>query len=81
VLAGLSAKGKFAARWKEGNVKQEEVVDLARLLAVEGGYEMAMDAAKQMTDLALMSLREADPQGEAGEGLFELADKLLKRNQ
>ncbi len=81
VLAGLSAKGKFAARWKEGNVKQEEVVDLARLLAAEGGYEMAMDAAKQMTDLALMSLREADPQGEAGEGLFELADKLLKRNQ
>ena len=40
-----------------------------------------MDAAKQMTDLALMSLREADPQGEAGEALFELADKLLKRNQ
>jgi geranylgeranyl diphosphate synthase type I len=81
VLAGLGANGKFAARWKDGNIKREEIVDLARLLAAEGGYETAMDAAKQMTDLALMSLREADPQGEAGEGLFELADKLLKRNQ
>jgi hypothetical protein len=34
-----------------------------------------------MTDLALLNLREADPQGEAGEALFELADKLLKREQ
>jgi hypothetical protein len=34
-----------------------------------------------MTDLALMSLREADPQGEAGNALFDLTDRLLKRNQ
>ncbi|MGE5777373.1 MAG: polyprenyl synthetase family protein [Chloroflexota bacterium] len=81
VLAGLSAKGKFAERWKQGPIHAEEVEELARLLASEGGYETAVDAAKQMTDLALMSLRGADPQGEAGEALFELADKLLKRNQ
>lgn len=81
VLAGLGAKGRFAARWSEGPITNTEVQDLARLLASEGGYEKANDAAKQMTDLALMSLREADPQGEAGEGLFELADKLLKRSQ
>jgi geranylgeranyl pyrophosphate synthase len=42
---------------------------------------VALDAVQQMTDLALLSLREADPQGEAGQALFELADKLLKRNQ
>ncbi len=81
VLAGLSANGKFAARWQQGPIRADEVQELARLLASEGGYETAMDAAKQMTDLALMSLREADPQGEAGDALFELADKLLKRNQ
>ena len=81
VLAGLSANGKFAARWKQGHIRTEEVQDLARVLANEGGYEAAMDAAKQMTDLALMSLREADPEGEAGAALFDLADKLLKRNQ
>ena len=81
VLAGLSANGKFAARWKQGPVQTTEVQELARILASEGGYEKASDGAKQMTDLALMSLRETDPQGEAGEALFELADKLLKRNQ
>ncbi len=81
VLAGLSANGKFAARWRLGPVPVEEVQELARLLASEGGYETTTDAAKQMTDLALMSLREADPQGEAGEALFELTDRLLKRNQ
>jgi geranylgeranyl diphosphate synthase type I len=81
VLAGLSANGKFAARWKQGAVQTTEVQELARILASEGGYEKANDAAKQMTDLALMSLREADPQGEAGEAIFELTDRLLKRNQ
>jgi hypothetical protein len=32
-----------------------------------------------MTDMALNSLREADPQGEAGDALNELAGKLLGR--
>ncbi len=81
VLAGLRANGRFAARWKQDPVQAEEVQELARILASEGGYESAIEAAKQMTDLALISLREADPQGEAGEALFELADKLLKRDQ
>lgn len=81
VLAGLATNGRFAARWKQGAMRAEEVQEYARILANEGGYEAALDAARQMTDLALMSLREAEPQGEAGQALFELADKLLKRNQ
>ena len=81
VLAGLGANGKFAARRKQGPIRADEVQELARILAGEGGYETATAAAKQMTDLALMSLREADPQGEAGDALFALTDKLLKRSQ
>ena len=81
VLAGLGANRKFAARWKDGPIRADEVQELTRLLAAEGAYQTAADASKQMTDLALMSLREADPQGEAGDALFELTDKLLKRNQ
>ena len=81
VLAGLGANGKFAARWRQGPIRADEVQELAQDLATEGGYETATDAAKQMTDLALMSLREADPQGEAGDALFDLTDMLLKRNQ
>jgi geranylgeranyl diphosphate synthase type I len=81
VLAGLSAGGKFAARWKQGPIQPEEVEEVARLLTNEGGYSQAYDAAAQMTDLALLNLQEADPQGEAGDALYELADRLLKRNQ
>jgi geranylgeranyl diphosphate synthase, type I len=81
VLAGLSAKGKFAARWKQGPVRSSEVEEVSRLLSNEGGYSTAYEASKQMTDLALLNLYEADTQGIAGEALFELANKLLKRQQ
>ena len=81
VLAGLSANDKFAARWKQRPIRAEDVQEVARLLTNEGGYTTAYDASKQMTDLALINLQEADPQGEAGKALFELADRLLKRNQ
>jgi geranylgeranyl diphosphate synthase type I len=81
VLAGLSFNKKFAERWRQGPIQPNEVEELAKLLATEGGYETAHEASKQMTDLALLNLREADPQGEAGDALFELAEKLLKREQ
>ena len=81
VLSGLDKKGRFAERWAQGPIHSEEVEELARLLAAEGGLLAAEEAAKQMTDLALTSLREADPRGEAGEALFGLANKLLNRHQ
>jgi len=81
VLIGLSKKGKFAERWAEGPIKHEEVEEVARLLASEGGYGEAKEASIQMTDMAINSLREADPQGEAGEALFELTNRLLNRDQ
>jgi hypothetical protein len=37
--------------------------------------------SRQMTTLALDNLREADPQGEAGEALMELANLLINREQ
>ena len=81
VLIGLGRKGKFARRWAQGPIQPEEVEDLARLLASEGGYGEAKEASIQMTDMAINSLREADPQGEAGVALFELTNRLLHRNQ
>jgi geranylgeranyl diphosphate synthase type I len=81
VLSGLGKKGRFAERWAQGPITQDEVEDVSHLLASEGGLLAAQDAARQMTDFALASLREADPQGEAGEALFELTNKLLNRNQ
>jgi geranylgeranyl diphosphate synthase, type I len=79
VLAGLSKQGEFARFWKENQISPENVEAAAKLLATESAYTYTHDIAKQMTDLATNSLREADPQGEAGDALMDLADKLLHR--
>lgn len=81
VLIGLGKKNKFAERWAQGPIQAEEVEEIGRLLASEGGYGEAKEVSIQMTDMAINSLREADPQGEAGEALFELTNRLLNRNQ
>jgi geranylgeranyl diphosphate synthase type I len=81
VLIGLGKKGMFAERWAQGPIKPGEVEELARVLASEGGYGEAKEASIQMTDMAINTLREADPQGEAGEALFELTNRLLNREQ
>jgi geranylgeranyl diphosphate synthase type I len=81
VLAGLRKKGKFAERWAQGPIQPEEVEEVARLLASEDGYGFAKEASIQMTDMAINSLREADPQGEAGDAMFELTNRLLNREQ
>lgn len=81
VLIGLGKKNKFAERWAQGPIQPTEVEEVARLLASEGGYGQAKEVSIQMTDMAINSLREADPQGEAGEALFELTNRLLNRDQ
>lgn len=81
VLHGLSKGGKFAERWAKGPIQPAEVEEFAQVLASEGSYEYTHGMSRQMTTLALDSLREADPQGEAGEALMELANKLINREQ
>jgi geranylgeranyl diphosphate synthase, type I len=79
ILYGLAKNGHFAHRWIEGPIRHDEVGYLSELLAGEGAKLYIQEAADQMTDLALQSLRAADPQGDAGEALFELANMLLNR--
>jgi len=81
VLHGLSQGGMFAERWAKGPIRPDEVEELAKVLASEGSYEYTHAMSRQMTTLALDNLREADPKGEAGEALMELANKLMKREQ
>jgi geranylgeranyl diphosphate synthase, type I len=80
VLAGLAKDGAFARRWNAGTpIDPGEVPALADQLAQEGVKLYTQEMVDQMTDMALQSLREANPAGEAGEALFELTDFLLKR--
>ena len=81
VLYGLGQAGEFAARWGDGPIKASEVPALARLLEREGARSYTEQRAAELTAEALRALDEADPQGEAGQALTALANKLLGRNR
>ena len=55
------------------------LLTLSQILEAEGGRAYAQSTADRLTDLALSALENAQPEGEAGEILTELAKKLLKR--
>ena len=79
ILYGLSLDGPFARRWRQGPVGPDEVVDLAHQLEAEGARGYTQETADRLTGQALEHLEDADPQGEAGEALRELAEMLVRR--
>ena len=79
VLYGLSQQGGFAKRWGESAINPDEVADIAKMLVDEGAYEFAQHESNRLTDQALDALKKANPHGEAGRALTDLARKLLNR--
>ena len=79
ILYGLGKNGSFAKRWVEGPIHPDEVPGLAEQLTTEGARLFTQETADQMTDLAMQSLRIADPKGQAGEQLIEMARALVTR--
>ncbi len=59
----------------------DEVGSVSSLLEDEGGKEFAEKMSEAETQKALNYLKEANPQGEAGEEMLGLANMLLKRKQ
>ncbi len=81
VLFALGKNGKFAERWRQGPITYADVGVVSALLVDEGGREFAEKMSELETQKALGYLRQADPQGEAGEELLKLANMLLTRKQ
>jgi len=81
VVYGLAQNGPFAARWVEGPIHAGEASALADQLETEGARDYTQKMADDLTGKALQCLEEANPRGEAGEALVELANQLLKRMQ
>jgi geranylgeranyl diphosphate synthase type I len=81
VLYGLTQKKEFYNRFSKGSVSSDDAHDISKILEKEGGLDYAQQKADELTDLALSSLKKAQPEGEAGEILKELAEKLLNRQQ
>ncbi len=81
VLFGLEKNGAFAERWRQGPVTADEVGRVSAMLEQEGGREFAEKISEAETKKALSYLHQADPCGEAGKTLLELAHMLLRRKQ
>lgn len=81
VLYGLSQNSDFSKRWAEGPIFANEVSDIAKLLEDEGARDYTQNVSDNLTQKALDALSEANPQGEAGKALVELANLLLNRQQ
>lgn len=81
VLFALGKNGAFANRWKLGPITVDEVGAVAAQLEDEGGKEFAEKMSEAETQKALGYLKQANPQGEAGEAMLDLANMLLKRKQ
>ena len=81
VLYALGKHGKFSARWNQGPITANEVASVATQLEEEGGRKYAEEVSEMETQKALEYLKEANPQGEAGRIMLELANMLLKRKQ
>jgi geranylgeranyl diphosphate synthase type I len=81
VLFALEKNGPFAKRWKQGPITMDEVKEVAALLESEGAKAYAVEMSQMETGKALGFLEQANPKGEAGSALLELANMLLKRKQ
>lgn len=81
VLFGLEKNGAFASRWRKGPIKADEVQEVASLLEADGAKAYAEKMSEEETQKALTHLKDADPRGEAGQLMLELANTLLKRKQ
>jgi geranylgeranyl diphosphate synthase type I len=71
----------ISKRWNEGPITAGEVGLVATHLEEEGAKKYAEEISEMETQKALEYLRKANPRGEAGEAILQLANTLLKRKQ
>ena len=63
-----------------GPLEEDEVAQVADQLRKEGAEDYANEIALQHTEKSLQALESAQPQGEAGLALRQLANALLYRS-
>ncbi len=81
VILGLQSDRAFAKRWRQGSIKPEEVLSLARQLEEEGIRAATEAEAHRLTQRALSELSAAQPAGLAAQALIALTHKMSQRIQ
>lgn len=80
VLFGLERSTVLTELYREANADELFVREVVTYLDQVGAKEYAIGRASEYSNRALQHLGEAEPKGEAGEALHQLADMLLKRD-
>ncbi|KAA3663066.1 MAG: polyprenyl synthetase family protein [Chloroflexi bacterium] len=80
VLYGLSQSQEIQTLYANEEPNDSFVTNVVKLLNQNGAYDYAKEAAITHSQNALSHLKAAQPQGQAGTALFELANMLLKRD-
>jgi len=81
ILYCIAHSEEFSARWKEGNIKVDEIAYLADLMEKTGAKEYSLDISNKLTNEALDILENANPQSPAKDTLTELAYSLINRQK
>jgi len=82
ILYGLQQNQSFAQLWREGWPRNPaDVPHMAAALEADGARAYTQAVAASLTEQALAALEEAQPQGQAGQALHELAQRLLNRQK
>jgi geranylgeranyl diphosphate synthase, type I len=79
VIFGLQQKGTFSERWLSGELKLEEVPEMALFLEEEGAREYTEQMAFDLTKKAQDALGEVLGGHQIGVALRQLTDKLIGR--
>jgi geranylgeranyl diphosphate synthase type I len=78
-VLGITRSAAFAGAWSSTADSGGDLPSLRRLLEAAGAREQAVEMSRHHIDLALANLKDAEPQGPAGEALASLARQLPGR--
>jgi geranylgeranyl diphosphate synthase type I len=81
IIFGLENSPTFTQLWRTGETDQTTVAAMIAALDDANAGNFTHDLAKEHTQHAIESLKEADPQGAAGVALMRLTLRLLHRNR
>jgi geranylgeranyl diphosphate synthase type I len=79
VLFAIENSAKFGALWREVSISESNINEFVRLMDETGSREFTQTRVLEHTSFALQALDSANPEGEAGEILYELADSMKNR--
>ncbi len=81
ILHGLEHSDEFRSLWNRKPPAANDIRAMAHALETAGSLDFARAAAEEHTTLALAALDDVRLEGEAGEDLSRLAQRLLQRDR